>query len=54
MKQRKKLWRQKKGKIPKLSQQQCYITLKDHNTDFVNKLSCRIINQAKTFTGQPA
>lgn len=30
-----------KGKIPKLSEQQCYITLKDHKPDFSNKLSCR-------------
>ena len=43
-----------KGKIPKLSQQQCYITLKDHKSDFPNKLSCRIINPVKTFIGKPA
>ena len=38
-----------KRKIPKLLRQQFYITLKDHKQNFLNKLSCRIINPAKTF-----
>ena len=42
-----------KYKTPKLSKQQCYITLKDYNLDFQNKLSCKIINPAKTFIGKP-
>ena len=44
----------KKSKILKLSQKQCYITLKDHKPDFLNKLSCRIINPEKNFTDKPA
>ena len=38
-----------KGKLPKLSQQQCYITLKNYKPEFLNKLSYRITFRAKTF-----
>jgi len=43
-----------KGKIPKLTEQQSYITLKDHKPNFPSKISCRLINPAKTYIGKPA
>ena len=42
------------SKIPKLQQQDAFITLKDHKPGFPNKLKCRVINPSKTNIGQVA
>ena len=35
------------SKIPKLQQKQTFITVKDHNDNFPNKIQYRLINQTK-------
>ena len=42
------------GKIPKLQQQDAFITFKDHKPGFPNKPKCRVINPSKTNIGQVA
>ena len=34
-------------RIEKLQETEAYITIKEHNEDFPNKISCRLINPSK-------
>ena len=40
------------NRVPMLEETEAYITIKDHKSEFPNKIQCRLINQSKSSTGK--
>ena len=40
------------GRIEKMPESECYITVKNHMKDFPQKISCRLINLSKSDIGK--
>ena len=41
-----------KYRIEKLQETEAFITIKDHQEDYPNKISCRLINPSKSSIGK--